>query len=441
MVMNYVRQALRADRLWAVVATLVAASVILASCGTSSPTTGAASSAATGATAGPAAAATTAPAPAATTAPAAVAPTTSPAASLAKTPIKIGVAVGLTGYMSDNDTHYSEGAQLAAKVLNAQGGVDGHEIQLSVVDMQSNAAMDVTVANQLLNQKGIDVLLHGSVSAGTAAIAPIVSNKEVPMIAASVLPSDPTWTFSVLQPVSSTNAIALDFLSKVLHAKKVAVLYSQTPYGQQAAAALGKQAEALGISVPWSQGAATDATDLTPIVQQIQAANVDAVIDTLTGPNHIVFAKDATSSGLKIPVIMGTDARTTFKQATDANPNSYWTGIAAQVYPNNADSAVNTADAALVQAYTQAYGNADRPGLGNAGRGWDSIQMLNIAVHNSGAVTGKALLSALENVAYAGSESEYKYTPRDHTGQVDVPNPLSIAQYQGSTLKVVYPTK
>src|SRR5512146_1035352 len=51
-----------------------------------------------------------------------------------KSPIKVGLAVGLTGYLASNDTPLVQGAKLAAKKINDSGGIDGHPLELHVQD-------------------------------------------------------------------------------------------------------------------------------------------------------------------------------------------------------------------------------------------------------------------------------------------------------------------
>lgn len=354
-----------------------------------------------------------------------------------KAPIVVGVAVGLTGYLSTDDKPFSEGVQLAASYFNSHGGIDGHKVVIDVVDMGSNAAKGVTVLHQLLYQDSANAIIGGSTSAATAAYAPVVTSQKVPTIAASVLPSDDQWEFSTLQPVSKSNAAGLDFVSSALHVKSIAVLSSQTPYGQEAAATMKSQASKLGISVVSSQSVATDATDLTPQLQKVQASGASAIVDILTGPVHIVEAKSAAGLGLKIPIVMGQDSRPIFRQATEAYPDAYWTGLAAQLYPHNAEAGIKAANAAFQPIYLKAYGN--QPGIANAARGWDSMQILAQAVEASGAITGTALDNALEHVSYTGADSQYSYTPSDHTGQKSVPNPMGIAQYHGSAITVAAP--
>jgi len=362
--------------------------------------------------------------------------TTSTSSTSTKAPIEIGVAVGLTGYLASDDVPFSNGVKLAAAALNAKGGIDGHKVDITLENMDSAAATGVTVVTQMIDQDHIDVLIGGSVSAATAAYAPILARAQVPMVAASVLPTDDQWEFSTLQPTSETNVDDLGFVRSKLHLTKVAVIYSETPYGEGAAAKMEAEAKSLGLSVVSSQGVLTGATDMTPQLQSVQSSGAQAIVDVLTGPVHIVEAKDAANLGMHIPIVMGQDTRSIFKQSTAAYPNVYWTALAAQVYPNNTNSQIKAANAAFLPVYEKTYGST--PGEANAARGWDSLHIIAQAVESSKAITGTKLDNALEHVSYAGTETLYQYTPTDHTGQLAVTNPLGIGHFVGNKSEIVY---
>jgi len=349
--------------------------------------------------------------------------------------VDIDLAVGKTGYLAALDNPFGDGVNLATAYLNDQGGVGGKKFKVTELDMQSNAAKAVPVTNQLINQEKVGVMIGGSTSAATAADAPIIAPRKVPMIAASVLPAMTDWVFSTLQPITKTNEVAIQF-AKSKGATKVAVLYSQTPYGQSAAESMGTAAQTAGVSVVSSDAVEVSATDVTPQLAKAKAAGAQAIIDVLTGPVHIVEAKGAATLNLNVPLIMGTDEVATFQAAAAAYSQSFLTAVAAQIYPDNSDPEIKAANGVFVPIYQKAYGNA--PGIASAARGWDSVMILAKAVGASGATTGDALRKALEKVTYTGTMSAYKYSTDDHTGQAGTGNPLGIVKEAGGKLAVVY---
>lgn len=361
---------------------------------------------------------------------------TSSAPGGSKAPLEVGVTVGLTGYMASADTPFSSGVKLAADYLNKSGGVDGHTVKLDLRDMKSSAAEAVTVMNQLLNQNHVGVVIGGSVSAATAAATPVLARSSVPILAASVLTGDTKWAYSTLSPVTKSNAVGLGYVATVLKVKKIAVLYSVTPYGQSAAAKLTKAATDQGLQVVSSQGVASGVTDLTPQLSKATSEGAEVILDVLAGPVQIILAKSASGMGLGLPLILAPDALGILKQASEAYAQSSVTFTSAQLYPQIDSPEIKAANEKFQPVYKASGLSLDS--VGDAGRGWDTVMILAQAVHASGAVTGEPLRAALEHVTFPGTMSKYIFTPQDHTGQTAVPNPLGIVQYQGDTFKVVY---
>jgi branched-chain amino acid transport system substrate-binding protein len=351
--------------------------------------------------------------------------------------LSIGMAVGQTGYLAALDTPFGQGVNLAVDTLNKDGGLLGKKIKITTVDMASNATQATTLVNKLINRNHVGVLLLGYTSAATAAVAPIAAARKVPIVAASVPPKDPKWVVSTLQPVTKTDTVAVQFLHRKLKVSKIAVLYSQTPYGQTAAAAMKDVASKDGLKVVSSLGVDNGATDLTPQLSKAKSAGAEAVIDVLAGPVHIVEAKSAATIGLKIPLVMGTDNVDTFKKATAAYRNTYFTASGVQQYPNNQDPQIKAADEKFLEVLKARYGTSVSD-QADAGRGWDAMMILAEAVKASKATTGEALRAALESVKHTGTASQYAYTASDHSGQVSTPNPLAIMQFRGSDASVVF---
>lgn len=349
-------------------------------------------------------------------------------------PIKVGMAVALTGYLAANDTPLVAGARLAVQQINNQGGIDGHPLTLDIQDMASNAAQGVSVTNQLLNQDQDQVMINGFTSAATAAEAPINAAHNVPMIVASVLPQkDVNWVFSTIPPSKYAAQSQVSAAQQLFHAHNMGILYSQTPYGHLTANLLEQVATASGMTVVDSEAVDTAATDITPQLAKLQAAHADVIADVLTGPVHLVEAKDAAAMGLSLPIIMGIDNRAIFESATSTYSNTYFVAVAPQVYPNIANAALKSAN----QTFITAYG-ASKAGRAYASRGWDAVNILAQALKQTNGQTGNALRSALETMApYQGATAVYQFTASDHYGISA--NPNVIGQYQSGTLKVVYP--
>jgi branched-chain amino acid transport system substrate-binding protein len=355
--------------------------------------------------------------------------------AFAQDPIEVGMAVALTGYLASFDGQLVEGVKLASKHLNDAGGVNGHKLNFHILDNASNATTGVTVTNQLLNQYNVAVLINGASSAQSVAIHPIVSRNKVPFITTSQLPPYPVWAFLAGPAYQEVLDRQLSFAKDQLKAKKIAFLFSNTPYGQNGAKLLATRAPELGLEVVFSEGVEGSATDLTPQLAKIKDAKPDVLLDFLTGPVHIVEGKAATTVGLGVPIIMAHDDTAVSKQAAAAYPNSYNVVMPVQAYPNVPNPELKAANGEFLTAYKNA--GLDPSGIAGASWGWDAVGTLSHAVSSSGATSGEPLRAAIEKVDFAGTTAHYKFSPKDHTGQIDAPKSLQIGRYRDGNLEIV----
>jgi branched-chain amino acid transport system substrate-binding protein len=351
-------------------------------------------------------------------------------------PIEIGVAVSLTGYLAANDGQFVSGLKLASDELNKTGGIAGHPINLHILDNASNATTGVTVTNQLLNQYDITVMLTGVSSGQNQAIGPILASSEIPMIAYSAqLPTEQEWAFQVSTPVANLIDRQLEFAKQKFGAKKIAYLYSNTPYGQGGAKYIAEKAAAFDLELVISEPVEATASDLTPQLAKIKDTNPDAVLDLLTGSTHIVEAKAAATVGLTVPLIMAYDDSTTATQSTEAYPETYLALQPAQAYPDIVDAELK----ASVEKFKVIFDAAglDVKTINGVASGWDAIHILAQAVEASGSVGGPALRDALEKISYVGASSIFNFTPEDHSGQRSSTDALQFGHYDADGVKLV----
>lgn len=357
------------------------------------------------------------------------------APAYAASAIDIGMPMALTGYLATFDGHAVDGAKLAAKLLNAQGGAGGHPLVLHILDDTSNATTGVTVVNELINRYNVAAIASGALSAQTVAIEPIVARNKVPVITISIIPAGMQWTFSTALPPPKLLDLELAFAARHLKARRIAFLYSQTPYGQVAARIFADHAKAHGQEPVFNEGVAVAATDLTPQLARLKSTKPDAIVDFLTGPVHIVEAKAAVTVGLNIPIIMAIDDTTTFQQAAQVYRDSYFVMSPVQTYPNIPDPQVKAAAKRFLDAFKAA--GLDPSEVGTAGAGWDLIHMYARIFAKAPSARGAALRDIIQHLDYIGALGRYRYRPDDHTGQNDVPVAMQITRFAGGRFQIV----
>jgi len=358
-----------------------------------------------------------------------------PQAASAKDAIDVGSVAALSGYLAGYDANFLNGLKLAVNVINRSGGADGHPIRLHILDGASNATTGVTVTNQLLNQYDVSAMLNGASSAISMAIEPLVSDAKVPMIILSQLPPEHKWAFLSTTSFERVINLELQFTSKYLKAKRIGIIYNQTPAAQTATKTVTALAPKFGLEVVSTQGAEVTATDLTPQLAAFRDKHPDAILDFMTGPAHILEAKAAATVGLKAPLVMGLDDTPTFQAASAAYPDCYLSAIPVQVYPDIADPGMKAAVGSFIEAYKRA--GLDPAGVQAAASGWDAAHMVAAAVKQSGATSGNALRDAIEVLDYQGAVTHWHFTPDDHTGQAHS-GALQAVKLENGVMKVMF---
>ncbi|HHD62984.1 MAG TPA: amino acid ABC transporter substrate-binding protein [Desulfobulbaceae bacterium] len=96
-------------------------------------------------------------------------------------PIKIGLAINLSGRGGTAGEHIRDGALLAVDKINSSGGINGHPLELLVRDDQ-NTADGIRKADESLLQEGVAAIVGHSTSRNTLIGYPVVTAGNILLI-------------------------------------------------------------------------------------------------------------------------------------------------------------------------------------------------------------------------------------------------------------------
>src|ERR1700745_491930 len=96
--------------------------------------------------------------------------------------IKIGVNEPLTGAFAASGTYVVNGAKIAADEINAKGGILGKKIGLVTETSSSNPTKAPAVAEKLITNDKVPVLMGAWGSSLTLAVMPKLIEYETPMV-------------------------------------------------------------------------------------------------------------------------------------------------------------------------------------------------------------------------------------------------------------------
>ncbi|MDH4290848.1 MAG: ABC transporter substrate-binding protein, partial [Aquincola sp.] len=117
----------------------------------------------------------------------------------AQEPIRIGSFLSVTGPASFLGDPEQKTLEMQVDKINAEGGVLGRKLQLTVYDDAGDAEKARTFAKRLLEQDKVDVIVGGSTTGTTMAAVPLAEAAGVPFIslAGAVVIVEPVkkWVF------------------------------------------------------------------------------------------------------------------------------------------------------------------------------------------------------------------------------------------------------
>lgn len=216
-------------------------------------------------------------------------------AAVAQETIKIGVSEPLTGSVAASGTYVTNGARIAADLVNSKGGVLGKKIELIVEDNKSNPREALNAAEKLILKDKVTVMMGAWGSTFTLATMPKLLEYGVPMVvetasSTKITTSGNPWIFRI-SPTSKMEAQAFaDKLSLFSPAiKKVDFLSVNNDWGLGAATEFKAMLATKGIEVGRMETMAPDATDLSAQLAGLKQSGSDTLIIT-SGVEQLTLA-------------------------------------------------------------------------------------------------------------------------------------------------------
>lgn len=196
-------------------------------------------------------------------------------------PIKLGMLAPFSGSEAAFGDYMKNGAQMAIDEINADGGVDGRDLELVVEDDACDATASVAAAQKLVTA-GISVSVGGYCSGATLPTLPIFAEAGVPMIipAANSNALVGQGAFLINGTGSQQAAAIVKYANKV-GAKQAAVIDDNTDYSKDLANSVIEQAKSDGdFEVVKTDSVNPDEKDFAANVNNVLSAKPDFIVWT-----------------------------------------------------------------------------------------------------------------------------------------------------------------
>jgi branched-chain amino acid transport system substrate-binding protein len=345
----------------------------------------------------------------------------------AKSPIKIGVSISLTGSMAREGELEVGGYKLWGKVINERGctfgeveklgcpgpGLLGRQVEFIVYDDKSDASESNKMVRKLIVSDKVDLILGPYGSPASNAIAPLAEEYRIPII--TPLANAPViwegkkreWFVGVLPPAWK-NLYGCLMIGKEKGAKTVAFIYSDTPFPIGASRPLMAKAKEMGMEVVLDEAYPKETADWEPIMSKAWSKRPDLIMGGGYLPDSIGMMKAAKAVnatpklfGFLVGPAIADFANSLKGDATYVTGETFWEPFVKT--PGNLE---------FYRAYLKEYNK--EPSY-HAAAGFAAGQILERAVKEIGNIEDKkALRDKLYSIKTMTIFGEYEVNPLGH---------------------------
>lgn len=354
--------------------------------------------------------------------------------ALAQETIRIGALYNVTGGMSSLDGPSLYGAQLAAKQINADGGLLGKQVELIAPDGKTDQQETAKAAQRVLSE-GVVAGIGQSDTTFVMAGAPLFQEKGVPFVTSGAThPKLPEWVgdYMFMVPFGDDDqsyAIA-DYAYDKLGARKVVVWTDNSmDFTKALSAFFTERFTEKGGEVVGTDSFMMGDTDFSAQIARLASIDPkpDAVFVSAIPSEAGISVKQIREQGITMPIISGdgfdTELVTTVPGPELANDVYFST------HTYRADDRPEVAK--FIEDYKAEYGRD--PENAFAPLGYDALMLVADAIRRANSAEPADIQKALkETRGFKGVTGEISYT-RD---SMVPPKPVSVISVKQGNYKV-----
>lgn len=334
--------------------------------------------------------------------------------------IRIGVNEPLTGPFAASGTYVVNGAKIAADEVNAKGGVLGKKIELVIEDNKSNPTEAAAVAEKLITNDKVPVMMGAWGSSLTLAVMPKLLEYKVPMLvetssSGKITTSGNPYIFRI-SPPSSVEAHAFKDIFPKLHIKKVDFLVINNDWGRGAAEDFGKMLKANGVQVGNVETMDQAAQDMSAQLSKMKSSDSDTIMVTTAVEQLTLVLKQAAALGIKKQIVTTGGSQNPDQLIDQAGAAANGTYHLTTFAPWFAD---DTPDPAATKYF---LGEWKKRGFHFAGatesfRGYDGIRTIVRAIEKAGKAEPAAIKDGMWKVDFSGLNGKIKFEKQGPAGR------------------------
>jgi len=336
-------------------------------------------------------------------------------------PIRVGAILAVTGPASFLGGPEARTLEMLTEDVNAKGGIDGHKVELFIMDSGANPEKAVSFAKQLIEEKKVLAILGPSTSGETMKIKGIAEESQTILLscAAAEVIVNPVakWVFKTPQKDSDAIQAIFNQMSK-MKITKIGVLSGNTGFGKAGKGQIEKLAPENGLTIVANEVYDKTSTDLTAEVTKVKAAGAEAILNWSIVPAQSIVIKNARQIGFQGPIFQS-HGFGNIKYVEAAGPAAegviFPAGrlLVADILP------VTNPQRSVLVNYKRNYETRctgeDCSTFG--GHAYDAFMILKAAIEKSGSIHREKVRDAIENLkGFVGTGGVFNFSPEDHNG-------------------------
>jgi branched-chain amino acid transport system substrate-binding protein len=335
-------------------------------------------------------------------------------------PIKIGVVTPLSGTYTPIGEQVKMGLDLAAREINAAGGINGRKINLIYEDEEANPAVATQKAEKLFQVEKVD-FLTGTVNSGSTLAVGQVAERNNKLIATSVSFADSITgdkcspnVFRVNARAGMQSAALAAWVDKEIPKSNIFFIGPDYEMGRSTVSAFKRASTEKGAKDVGEVFAPLDNKDYSPYFGQVRAAKPNVIYTSVAGNDTVRLFSQMEEYGLNKGVtLVGASGTVTSQNmgAIGKSANGFVTGVG---YSPKLD---NPANKKFVADFQKAYNKL--PDLYGA----DSYGLLyfyKAAVEKAKSTETDKVRTAMDDLSWQTPQGTKKMRAGDHQAMQDM---------------------
>jgi len=336
-----------------------------------------------------------------------------------KEPYKIGAIFDISGPGSSLGVPERDTVNMIVEKVNENGGIDGHPIELIMLDNKSNETEAALAAKSLI-QKDVLAIIGCSTSGTTLAMLEGIQQAEIPLVsaAASIRIVEPVnerkWVFKTAQ----SDSLVAEKVASYLKSKgltKIAFASMNNAFGDSGKVEFEKAAAKEGIEILVAEKFEQNDTIMTSQLTNIKKADPQAVLAWAIPPSASSFTTSFQQLGLTMPLIHshGIGNKTFIDLAGEAAEGVVFPAgklLVAEGLPDD-----DPQKQVLVE-YATDFEAKFGPRNTFGGHAWDALQIVLNAVEKAGPDRAKIRDEIEKTTDFVGISGVFNMSTEDHNG-------------------------